>query len=457
MNGTSQIGKLFLTLALTLLLAGLTFGVLASFVYINPNFLKDTLGFVALRPLHVSLVTFWIIIGANGGVMSALQILYPDKLSNKLATTQLLLWLIAIVGVMSSYFHKDFGGREYWEFNPIWALPIALAWVLYLVNFFRVIKTAEKWPVYVWMWMSGGLFFMFTFLENYLWVFPYFREHFVTDMTIQWKVNGSLVGSWNQLLYGTAFFIMDKISGDNKVGYSKLVFGMYFLGLFNLMFNWGHHIYTLPTESYIRYIGYGVSMTEWIFFARILFSWKKSVSDIKKHHHYFPYRFIMASDFWVFANMGQAIIMSIPALNLYTHGTHITVAHAMGTTIGINTMILLAACFVFLKSDCITYNKPTRLLNTTFWLMQGGLLLFWLALNIAGIKKGIWQNSTHQIEYHQLMKQLIPYFTLFSIAGIILLITLFITGGVLLYHFIRCTNKSIKNQPVFTAQKSTTI
>lgn len=455
MNGTTQIGKLFLVLALTLLLIGLVFGVLASFVYINPNFLKDTLGFVALRPLHVSMVTFWIIIGANGGVMSALQILYPNKLSNKIAATQLLLWLIAIVGVMSSYFRKDFGGREYWEFNPIWALPIALSWILYLSNYFRVIKNAKQWPVYIWMWMSGGLFFMFTFMENYLWVFPYFREHFVTDMTIQWKVNGSLVGSWNQLIYGTAFFIMDKISGNTKVGYSKMAFGMYFLGLFNLMFNWGHHIYTLPTESYIRYIGYVVSMTEWIFFARIIYSWRQSVADIKKHYHYFPYRFIMASDIWVFLNMSQAIVMSIPILNLYTHGTHVTVAHAMGTTIGINTMILLAACFVFLKGNCVTYNKPTRVLNITYWLMQSSLLIFWIALNIAGIKKGIWQNSVNQITYQKLMEELTPYFFAFSLSGLILLITLFITAGVLLYNYIACNIKSKNKQPILGLQKTT--
>ena len=122
---------------------------------------------------------------------------------------------------------------------------------------------------------------------------------------------------------------------------------MYFLGLFNLMFNWGHHIYTLPTEKYIRYIGYAVSMTEWIFFIKIFYQWKKSVSTIQKNYHYFPYRFLMAADLWVFLNMAQAILMSIPAINIYTHGTHVTVAHAMGTTIGINSMILLAACFEF--------------------------------------------------------------------------------------------------------------
>ncbi len=248
-----------------------------------------------------------------------MKILTNNSKIKVIAIVQWGLWIVAIIGIMRSYFIKDFGGKEYWEFNPVWALPIAIAWILFLVNFYQLVKKIKNWPVYIWMWMTGILFFLFTFSENYLWMFPYFREHFITDMTIQWKVNGSLVGSWNQILYGTAIFLMDKISNSKSTGTSKLAFLMYFLGLFNLMFNWGHHIYTLPTEKYIRYIGYIVSMTEWMFFIKIIFDWRASLNTIQKHYHYFPYRFLMAADIWVALNMGQAILMSIPAINKYTH------------------------------------------------------------------------------------------------------------------------------------------
>lgn len=68
----------------------------------------------------------------------------------------------------------------------------------------------------------------------------------------------------------------------------------------------------------------------------------------------FPYRFLMAADYWVIINLAMGILMSIPAINLYTHGTHITVAHAMGTTIGINVMIILASAFYFFKPSLST-------------------------------------------------------------------------------------------------------
>lgn len=420
-----------------MLLIGLCFGLLASLSYLFPNFLKERLGFISLRPLHVSSVMFWIILGGTGCIYSALKIYTQKEINIRFAKIHWSLWIIAIGGIFYSYFTQNFGGREYWEFNPIWALPIVFAWIFFLLNFVQIVRKIKEWPVYIWMWLTGIVFFLFTFIENYLWVIPYFREHFITDMTIQWKVNGSLVGSWNQILYGTAFFLMDRIENSNNVGRSKLAFGMFFLGLINLMFNWGHHIYTLPTASYIRYIGYAVSMTEWVFFIKIIYTWKQSINTIQKNYHYFPYRFIMAADIWVFLNMGQAILMSIPAINIYTHGTHVTVAHAMGTTIGINSMILFAACFEFLNYKKASDKPNSKILTWSFWVLQASLLIFWLSLNMAGIKKAIWQMSENQTSYSKMMDSLYPYFTSFFAAGVCLTISIAI-----LAVFLICNKKT---------------
>jgi nitric oxide reductase subunit B len=413
-------GKQFIVLALFLLSIGLIAGVLSGLIYIVPEFLKESLGFISLRPLHVSSVMFWIIIGATGCVYSGMWYLARKPVIKVLSKIQMAMWLIALIGIYGSYLTGNFGGREYWEFNPVWALPIALSWVVFLVGFISMAKSIKRWPVYVWMWLTGIIFFLFIFSENYLWIFPYFRENFVTDMTIQWKVNGSLVGSLNQLLYGTSFFLMDRISKNEnaKIGFSKLAFGMYFLGLTNLMFNWGHHIYNLPTDNYIRYVAYIVSMTEWIFFVKIIYNWKKQLTEFKTYYSFFPYRFLMATEFWVFVNMGQAILMSIPVLNLYTHGTHVTVAHSMGTTIGINSMILLAAGFMFLIPKTEQTNKPARILSIAYWSLQISLVLLFVSLDIAGFKKGQWQLDPNQSSFGTMMETLRPWFILLVISGI---------------------------------------
>jgi nitric oxide reductase subunit B len=447
-NLYQNIGKYYLATALLMLCIGLVFGLTTALYYIIPGAESHLLGFNSLRPMHVSAIMFWILLGATGCVYSGLAFFYKFESPNPIARTQWFLWIIAIGGIFYSYTKGDFGGREYWEFNPIWALPLAMAWLLFILNFIKAVKKIKPWPVYVWMWMTGIVFFIFAFTENYLWLFPYFRGHFVTDMTIQWKVNGSLSGSWNQMLYGTAFFLMERINKNSTVGHSKLAFGMYFLGLFNLMFNWGHHIYTLPTDDYVRYTGYIVSMTEWVFFAKIVYNWRQSISEAQKHYHYFPYRFLMAADIWVLINLSQAILMSIPALNLYTHGTHVTVAHAMGTTIGINSMILFAACFEFLGNGSIAFNTKNRWITLSFWTTQSALLVFWVSLNLAGIKKGIWQMSEPQIPFSTMMKGLHLYFGIFFAAGLVLATALFTIVFILLRSYWTIPGKELQTENV---------
>ncbi|HTO37254.1 MAG TPA: cbb3-type cytochrome c oxidase subunit I [Brumimicrobium sp.] len=421
-------GKRFFKIALISMLVGLLGGFLASLTYIFPDFLKEYQGLSRLRPIHVSYVMFWIIIGAVGGIYYGVAKLSGKPPQKNIAKVQMGLVILALVGIFYSYLAGDFGGREYWEFNPIWALPIALAWLLFLVNFVNMARTIKKWPVYVWMWMTGIVFFFLIFMENYLWIFPYFRENFVTDMTIQWKVAGSIVGAINQMTYGVAFFLMDRITGNDstKVGSSKLAFAVYFLGLFNLMFNWGHHVYPLPTESYVRVIGYAVSMTEWILLIRIFYNWKKDIKEVQAYKHFFPYRFIAASNFWVLINLTIACFMSIPVLNIYVHGTHFIVAHSMGTTIGINTMILLAAAFmIFMPKVDGDHLPPNRNLRISFWLVQISLMVLFMALNIAGLIKGFWLNSEHQEPFSLMMSNLHGYFVTFVIAGTFLLIGLY--------------------------------
>jgi nitric oxide reductase subunit B len=403
------------------LLACLFFGVMAAHMYILPEFWKEDLGFIKLRPFHVSSAIYWILSAAIAGIYGALTELYPNKQNRVLAWVQFGLFAGSLIAIFNCYAFGIFGGREYWEFPYFISLPIALSFILFLIQFFINIKTIKDKPVYEWMWMSGIIFLLFTFSENYLWTIDWFRHNLIRDMTVQWKSNGSFVGSWNQLIYGTSFYIMEKISGDKKPGKSKLAFTMFFLGLFNMMFNWGHHVYTLPSLPYVRYIGYAVSMTEWIFLLKIIYTWKKSLNQMQKNYHYFPYKFLMAAEVWIFLNLVLSLLMSIPAINIYTHGTQITVAHAMGTTIGINTMILLAASFSFVPQSFV---KPEKWLTFSFGITQSGLVIFWISLIASGIIRSKWQMGEQSHSFSYMMDSSQIWFLAFTYAGSVMMFSI---------------------------------
>ncbi len=400
----------------------MAWGVTGGLQYLMPGFLKPYLSFEKVRPLHVSSVVFWIILGAMGAVLTYLQQHTGKKIvSATMLKVQFLLFIITVLVILISYFAGVFGGREYWEFHPLLSLPITIGWILFLINFLRSLGSLKNQPVYVWMWLTGIIFFLFTFLESYLWVLPYFRNHVVKDMTIQWKSYGSMVGSWNMLLYGSSIFLMDKINHHKKYSYSKIAFVLYFTGLFNLMFNWGHHIYTLPTHAHIKHISYAVSMTELFILGRIIYSWRASLTEARKNFYILSYRFLAAADLWIFLTLVLAIAMSVPAINVYTHGTHITVAHTMGATIGINSFILLAISFDLLNDTCQPFEPFQKLFNRGYWLANISLLVFWLSLIGAGVLKARWQMSQQQEVFQDMMRQLRPFFVLFLISGTTLL------------------------------------
>lgn len=428
--------KWLILCGLVFLVVGMLFGLVGALQYIFPGLFKQYLSFEKTRPLHVSSVVFWILFTATGSVLTYLREYAGRKVFvNWLSRLQLGLFLLAALLILSSYVLGIFGGREYWEFPPVLAIIFAAGWIFFLVQVTSSIRTLKQQPVYIWMWLTGAFGFLFTFSESYLWTLPYFGKDIVRDMTVQWKSYGSLVGSWNMLVYGVGIYLMEKISQDKSYARSPMAFALFLLGLFNLMFNWSHHIYTLPVNPNIRHIGYLVSMTELFILGRLIYKWKDSINAARKNKHSLPYRFLMIADAWIFINLFLAILISIPAINVYTHGTHITVAHVMGTTIGINTMLLLAVAFDLMNDTCLSLEPYRERILWATWLVNASLFIFLSSLFLAGVQRARWQMVVDPIPFGEMMKNLMPYFIAFGISGGLM----FVAFSIIVYPLLKNT------------------
>jgi len=423
--------------ALLMLATALVVGSLAAFAFVFPD-IGAHLSFRQLRPMHVSAALFWIITGATAGVFHFKRSEFAETHRSVLHATFLVLWTATILAVFGFYAVNEYGGREYWEFPPFLGIPLLLAWLMLMADYFRAwFKRATDPPLYVWMWSTGMLFFLITFLEQNLYLIPWFRDNYLREITVQWKSNGAMVGAWNQMIYGTALFLMVKLSGDAGVARGRKVFIFWFLGLSNLMLNWGHHIYNVPTAGWIRHVAYSISMAEWIFLTNIIRGFRAKMTEQRIHASVLTYRFLLASEFWIFLNLFLALLMSIPAINRYTHGTHITVAHAMGTTIGINTMILLASLGTILRVDELTGTGRT-------WITIGrrittaSLLVFWSALIAAGLLKGYRSVALGMTDFQAMMVPVYSVLNVFAFAGIGVLFGL----GIVVWIFMRVALRS---------------
>lgn len=412
----------FLTWALMALLLTSFFGVIAGFQYLYPTTFQSYLPFYKTRPLHVFFVVSWIILTLSSAIYFYISNEGEQLYSEKLANNHFILFIFVALSIITCYIFGIFGGREYFAFPPILAIPIILGWLFFGINFFKSLsKKVSDWPVYYWMWSTGIIFFALTFLESYLWLIPYFRDNLIRDITVQWKAFGALVGSLNMLMYGTSIFMMCRIQNNEETAFGFRAFFFYFIGLTNLMFGWGHHSYILPFQPWIRHIAYFISMTELIILGVIIWEWKKTTHSAQKYSFLLSYRFLLASEVWIFLNLILAILISIPAVNYYTHGTYITVAHTMGTTIGINTNILLAFVFYFARSELPhLIEKYTSFITRGLFLLQFSLLFFWLSLIVGGIKRSYWmylsQDKISAFGHMQIETR--PYLMMFALAGI---------------------------------------
>lgn len=425
------------SLALTLL-CGLT----AGFQYLIPDFIKTVLPFNAVRPLHTLFAVSWIILTATGGIYHYIG---QNNQSQKLVSVHFWLFIATGLGIAVSYLTKNFAGKEYLEFPAYFYFPIVSGWILFGMTYFKTrLSSFQTWPVYYWMWGTGIVLMIYHFTEAHLWMLPYFREYFVQNVAMQWKAGGSYVGSWNMLVYGTSIYVMAKISGDERYALSKKAFFFYFLGLINLMFGWAHHVYILPTEPWIRYFAYAISMTEWIVLASIIYDWKKSLGEEKKTAFSLAYQLMILADFWVFLNIILALFISIPAINLFTHGTHITVAHSMGTTIGINTLILLSSVTFILERKKGLTRFQIRRIRSALKFFNVSFVLFFLCLLIMGVKKSYWTFFDNALPFGKFQDSLHWFYLMFVVFGFGILIGLYLVIIELLKGIKKAVNQNFQ-------------
>lgn len=414
----------FIKLSLFALLIGMLMGIVGGLEYLfTEHFTNTYFNFTKIRPLHVTLVISWILLAAIGCIYFFLNEMNGmNKKKNILPFIHFGIFFIVGLLILVNYVLGNLNGREYFEFPSYLMIPIILGWILFFIFFFQAqYKNIFSGPIYVLMWFTGLFFMILTLTESSLYQLDFFGKNLIKDLTVQWKSNGALVGCWNMLVYGSATYVMQKLSAEENKASNKLTFWLFLLGFSNLLFNWGHHIFIVPTSGWIKIISYAISMTELILLARIIYLWNEKFKLRALTNFKLTRWLLLTSEYWIFLNLSLAILMSVPAINLYTHGTYVTVAHSMGTTIGINTSILLACIFYILekRNKSYAYKNSAKLL---LYVLNIALFIFWTSLIIAGITKGYYMNHSN-IAFQQIAQKLVPYFILFFIAGVILFLT----------------------------------
>jgi len=101
--------------------------------------------------------------------------------------------------------------------------------------------------------------------------------------------------------------------------------------------------------------------------------------------------FIRSASLWTCTMLALSLLIAIPPFNGLIHGTHVVVAHSMGSMLGINTMILLAAMAYMVQSICGTAGAAAACARRTrlaIPVLNLSLALFWVAFLGRGLASG---------------------------------------------------------------------
>lgn len=389
-NPALERGRAYLTrFAVISLWTAICAGCVGSLLFtpVYPMFRVWGLSLTSLRPLHLIAGTGWIYLGGLAAVAHHWSRAERSRHPVAASVIRFFLWtwgLGAAVFLIATL-TGSYGGREYF-FTSIpssilfWSGWVALTWA-YVRSQPRASGTQ---PVYIWMWMTSFGLFTYAFVETHVFLLPYFQQHPLRDMAVEWKSYGTLVGSFNLLVYGALAYLADSLNPQGRYSRSTLAFSLFFVGVFNSFTNYGHHTYHLPQSLVVKWTSFTISMTEIVILAKVV---ADTLAIARRRRG--PAAadgvtmLLAATRWWTLASLVLAIVISVPPWNALIHGTLVVAGHAMGSMLGIDTMGLLAVLAWFHLDDRRGAAKLPRWPIVTLNL---GIAAIWASFLIVGLQ-----------------------------------------------------------------------
>ena len=357
-------------------------GLLAGYIYVNPNFLSELLPFNIVRMLHTNALIVWLLLGFFG----AAYYLIPEESeveihSTTIAYLQLVILVIGTLGAVVSYIFRVHEGREFLE-QPLWVkLGIIVAALMFLFNVTMTVlkgrKTAVTNVLLLGLW-GIAVFFLFSL---------YNPSNLVLDKMYWWFVVHLWVeGVWELVMASVLAFLMMKMTGVDREVVEKWLYSIVALSLFTGILGTGHHYYWIGTPGYWQWIGSIFSSLEVLpFFAMVLFTFTMVWKGRREHPNKAALLWSLGCAVMAFFGAGVwGFLHTLHGINYLTHGTQVTPAHGH---------LAFYGAYVSLNLAMITYALPyllgrkpyNQVLNmVSFWIMGSAMAFMTFTLTFAG-------------------------------------------------------------------------
>lgn len=381
--------------------------------------LPEPVKYQAGRAVHLNLALYWTMIGALGaGLYFVAQESGGELFSPRLAGMNFWLLALTVTGTIGSLTFGLTAGREYLEAVTPFKIGFSLCLGLFLVNIAGTITKGRSWGrascVAV---FAGGIGLLLFYAPN----IPRYSDPISDELVRFWVVHMWEEVAMEIISVGLIGALLITLTGAPRGKIEKLVYIDITLAGIAGIFGIGHHYYWVGTNGIWFWVGGAASGLQLV---PILLLVSTAATALKKPEltRLAPTRLVtlglLASSLFyhVFGAGGLGLLMSIPQLNLYLHGTFIVSAHAHLALFGTLGFLVLAFCHHILTETGGQSAKKVLLTIVGAGFLNAGLMIMASALLLAGLLQ-VYSGKIAGLTFPKLEALTWPYQILRGLGG----------------------------------------
>ncbi|MFO1506312.1 MAG: cbb3-type cytochrome c oxidase subunit I [Lysobacterales bacterium] len=391
----------YFTAAIALFGVMILFGLLSALYYLHPSLLFETFNFSTSKTLHIDTLVIWLLMGFLGAVYWYL----PKELGREVEgmwLAELIFWIFCAVVVVVAlvFLFVQYGGSNefsMWFINqgrkyveaPRWAsIGIVVVMLVFAYNVIATCVKAHKMTGIMWVLVLDLIPLVVVYLD----AFPA-----VTNMSVDlywwwWLVHMWVESTWEVLIGCVmALVLMDVMGTPRRIVETwlyievMLVLGAGILGL-------GHHYFWIGTPQYWLSIGGFFSALEPLpLLGMVVHAIYDAGTHRMKTSNRPAFYWITAEAFGNFIGAGiWGFMMTLPQINLFSHGTQWTVSHGHFAFWGAYACGVIAVLYVAKQKVSGVDFLDGRAWKWGFGLLNFGMVGMVMGLLLAGMAQAFY-------------------------------------------------------------------
>lgn len=390
---TNKVVRWHFGIALLLFALQLVFGLLSVLHYVSGDFQSNQLlDFHVVRTCHINLLVVWLLIGFFGATYHIVSEESQRELySPKLAMITLAAFVGGgVVGLIGYIFFHHWQGREFLELPTYLDVAVVIVVLMFLYNTIMTVWKGQRRTSVEMVLLLGLVLMALLYFPGNL----FFRNEAMQSFYWWWTIHLWVEGVWELIMGSMLAFMLIKMTGVDREVMEKWLYVVVSLTFFTGILGIGHHYYWIGTPQYWLFVGAFFSALEPLaFVAMIIYAVYARQKSKREHPN-------SAAMLWtigctIMATIGILIgfAQTLPGINSYTHGTHVTASHGHYAFFGAYAMINLAFFSYMLPIlNGIEAEEWCQSRNVkSFWIMVLSMIGLSTAAMIAGIVQTVYE------------------------------------------------------------------